>query len=207
MTGGWADAVDRYCERLGPGLWAEPLNAASNLAFLVVAGVLWPRVAGRDRRLLVLLVGAVGLGSAVFHTVAERWAETLDVACIALYLLAYVAVFAHRVGGWRAGVAWTAAPLLALWTAVATAALPPPWRGLGMYLAAWTALWALAAWAARRRAPAVRPLVATALLFAASLALRQLDLPLCDRWPAGTHWAWHLLNAGVLAMSMRALGR
>jgi hypothetical protein len=27
------DPIDAYCERLGPGLWAEPLNALTNLAF------------------------------------------------------------------------------------------------------------------------------------------------------------------------------
>ena len=30
-----------YCERLGPGLWAEPLNAVSNLAFFGFAWKLW----------------------------------------------------------------------------------------------------------------------------------------------------------------------
>lgn len=25
--------IDIYCERLGPGLWAEPLNALTNAAF------------------------------------------------------------------------------------------------------------------------------------------------------------------------------
>ncbi len=32
-------AIDLYCERLGPGLWAEPLNAVTNLAF-ILAGIL-----------------------------------------------------------------------------------------------------------------------------------------------------------------------
>lgn len=26
-------AIDHYCERTGPGLWAEPVNALTNLAF------------------------------------------------------------------------------------------------------------------------------------------------------------------------------
>ena len=32
--------IDIYCERLGPGFWAEPLNATSNLAFIVSATLL-----------------------------------------------------------------------------------------------------------------------------------------------------------------------
>jgi hypothetical protein len=31
-----ADMMDAYCERVGPGLLAEPLNAVSNISFL------WP---------------------------------------------------------------------------------------------------------------------------------------------------------------------
>ncbi|MFT7390517.1 MAG: hypothetical protein ACI9ZH_000740, partial [Paracoccaceae bacterium] len=30
-------AIDAYCERLGPQFWAEPVNAATNLAFLIGA--------------------------------------------------------------------------------------------------------------------------------------------------------------------------
>jgi len=33
--------IDLYCERLGPGLWAEPLNALTNLAFLLTALASW----------------------------------------------------------------------------------------------------------------------------------------------------------------------
>jgi hypothetical protein len=39
------DPIDAYCERLGPGLWAEPLNAVTNLAF-IVAAVICLRVSG-----------------------------------------------------------------------------------------------------------------------------------------------------------------
>jgi len=33
--------IDLYCERLGPGIWAEPINALTNLAFLVAAFAAW----------------------------------------------------------------------------------------------------------------------------------------------------------------------
>ena len=39
----WTDPIDAYCERLGPGFWAEPLNAWTNLAFLLAA-LLAPRL-------------------------------------------------------------------------------------------------------------------------------------------------------------------
>ncbi|MBU2665239.1 hypothetical protein KOI35_17180 [Actinoplanes bogorensis] len=50
--------MDAYCERLGPGLGGEPLNAVSNAAFLIAAVLLLAR--GGIRPLPVLL-GVVGL--------------------------------------------------------------------------------------------------------------------------------------------------
>ena len=66
----WTQPIDAYCERLGAGFWAEPLNAVSNLAFLVAAAAgiaLWRRAGGSDRPVLLLagLVAIIGIGSFV----------------------------------------------------------------------------------------------------------------------------------------------
>jgi len=45
------------------------------------------------------------------------------------------------------------------------------------------------------------------VLFAVSLTLRQLDGPLCPAWPLGTHFGWHLCNAAVLYLLVRAATR
>ncbi len=39
------------------------------------------------------------------------------------------------------------------------------------------------------------------LFFAASLSLRQLDMPLCSDWRWGTRFAWHALNAVTLGFT------
>ena len=43
------------------------------------------------------------------------------------------------------------------------------------------------------------------LFFAASLSLRQLDMPLCSDWRWGTHFAWHALNAVTLGFTSWAV--
>ena len=74
--------IDIYCERTAPGLWAEPLNALTNLAF-VVSALLLGRIllageAGARRDpvswMFVGLVLVIGIGSGLFHTFARRWA-------------------------------------------------------------------------------------------------------------------------------------
>ena len=87
--------VDLYCERLGPGLWAEPVNTTTNLVFFVAAWVTW-RMADHLRAfsvgvwLLIGLIGAIGMGSGLFHAFATNWARVLDVVPILLFQLVYV---------------------------------------------------------------------------------------------------------------------
>ena len=104
----WLESIDLYCERTGPELWSEPLNALSNLAFIGVAALLWRRAGGRhssgDIRLLLALIAAVGIGSLVFHTLATRWAALLDIVFIALFVLVRCACSAKARP--PAGAAW-----------------------------------------------------------------------------------------------------
>lgn len=78
-------------------------------------------------------------------------------------------------------------------------------NGSGFYLPALATLAALTAYALRIAPAAGRMMLAAALVFLVSLAARTLDRSLCDVWPWGTHFVWHLLNAWVLYRLARAL--
>jgi len=98
--------IDLYCERLGPGLWAEPLNALTNLGFLVAALASWQlarRSESRDGSLgsLIALIVAIGVGSAMFHTFATGWARVLDVLPILLFQLWFLWLYSRAVVGAR----------------------------------------------------------------------------------------------------------
>ena len=75
------EQVSCYCERgYDPSFWAEPLNALSNIAFLIAAVMAYTdlRTARPERGsgmvvALILAVMAVGVGSFVFHTFATKW--------------------------------------------------------------------------------------------------------------------------------------
>ncbi|HEX4248907.1 MAG TPA: ceramidase domain-containing protein [Pseudonocardia sp.] len=207
--------MDGYCERLDGSFWAEPANALTNLAFLVaavLAAVQLRRSLGRapvDLAVLTALLAVISVGSFLFHTLATGWAALADTVPIGLFMLAYVVVFAHRFAGVRPGPAWLAAPVFVVFAAavgsgVAATRLPAP----GPYLAALLGLVGLTGWLATRPDPEPRRYVgefgAATGLFAVSLTLRQLDGPLCPTWPLGTHFGWHLCNAAVLYLLVRA---
>jgi hypothetical protein len=73
------DYVDSYCERVAPGLWEEPFNSLSTLAFLIAAVLVWRLAAGdRAGRLLAVLTGLVFVAGTTFHLLATRWAAAGD---------------------------------------------------------------------------------------------------------------------------------
>jgi hypothetical protein len=63
-----ADMMDAYCERVGPGLLAEPLNTVSNISFLLAAWAAWvlakrTGTLSAGVRALIALAALVGIGS------------------------------------------------------------------------------------------------------------------------------------------------
>lgn len=198
----WTQSVDGYCERLDAGLWSEPLNAVSNLAFILVALVMWTRSGGvAGARGLSLIEGVIGAGSLLFHTFATTWAAMADVVPIAVFILTYL--FLTNRGPLGLGV-WTAAGATLLFLpfaagVVAVTSRLPFFEVSGFY---WSVplLLVLYALAFRSRLGAVmaRGFWIGAGLLSVSITLRSLDETLCPVWPYGTHFAWHLLNGVML---------
>ncbi|HYF55305.1 MAG TPA: ceramidase domain-containing protein, partial [Salinarimonas sp.] len=100
----WLQPIDLYCERLGAGFWAEPVNALSNAAFLVAAVAAFVslrRTGGRDGPALALIgvVAVVGIGSFLFHTLANRWSLLADVLPITAFIYGYFLLAMRRFVG------------------------------------------------------------------------------------------------------------
>jgi hypothetical protein len=199
--------IDLYCERTDASFWSEPVNAITNVAFLIAAAValrLWSREDREDRPALALIivVAVVGLGSFVFHTVATNGAIIADVVPIAVFIYGYLLLALCRFLNLRL-VAAAAIVIAYAAAAQALSAQAPP-RLLNGSVGYLPALAALIAVAFVAREPQVRrSLGLAALVFTVSLALRTVDLAVCPAFPLGTHFAWHILNAVVLYILLR----
>ncbi|MCJ2114847.1 ceramidase [Methylobacterium sp. E-025] len=207
----WFEPIAGYCERGSAAFWAEPVNAVSNAAFLVAGTVAFRRTRAVDDRpaaALALLTAIVGVGSFLFHTLAVRWAMLADVVPIAVFIHAYF--FLAMVRFLRFGLVAAAAATLAFagfgfglvpaLDAAAGRSVEALTNGSVDYLPAVLALLgvALGLRCLGDPSPTGERLVALALLFGVSLALRTMDRSVCARVPVGTHFLWHLLNAGIL---------
>jgi hypothetical protein len=198
--------IDLYCERLGPGLLGEPLNAITNGAFVLAAWRLqrlarWGR-SDNGLQALAVLALAIGIGSSLFHTFASGWALAADVLPILLFQLVFLLLYLRR----QVGLAPLPAVVLCLAFLLACLAARSAQDLLNGSLAyaPTLAVLALLAWHQLRSRQSWLLVGATGL-FSLSLLLRSLDNALCPLWPIGTHLFWHLLNAGVLVLSGQAL--
>lgn len=207
--------IDLYCERTGPELWSEPINALSNLAF-ILAGLwgLWAirrARAGGFAEALAWWVVAIGLGSTLFHTFANRLTIWADILPIATFTLAYTIFALRRFAGMRWGPALT---LFFVFYAVAggITLMVPAWlrdasNGSTGYLPAFLALVFFGLFVTRKGSPAGRYILAAALVFLASVTCRAIDPVICGAFPIGTHFLWHVLNGLMLAILLASVAR
>ena len=202
----WSAPVSQYCERTDASLWAEPLNAATNAAFLVTAAaafLMWRRAGGRDWASLALTIVAVavGLGSFTFHTVATRGAALADTIPIAIFIYGYLLLSLRRF--LNLSLVGAGAIVIAYGAGAQTLPLmfsPGALNGSAGYL---PALVAMIAVALSTGGATQRSLAWAAAIFTLSLTLRTIDREACAEFPLGTHFLWHLLNAYVLYLLLR----
>ena len=202
----WFAPIDLYCERTAPGLFNEPFNALSNLAFVVAAALAAARRPPRRDVflwILIALVGLIAIGSTTFHMFANRWSLIADIAPITAFIYAFFlfAMLRFVALAWVWSLAATVLFFIASYAYVG--ALPAGLlNGSLGYAPALAALAGLGAYLYAERFPAAPLLLAAAAIFLVSLTFRTIDLAVCACIPTGTHFIWHALNAVVLYLAL-----
>ncbi len=205
----WFEQVDGYCERTDFTYWSEPLNALTNVAFIIAAVIFWRRSAGvRMARGLSGMLCVIGIGSFLFHTHATLWASTLDVIPIGSFILIYLFIVNRDI-----------VPMGAMWAVLATALFIPyaaalvpvlnriPFIAISNFY--WTVPILLLLYAVflRHRPGIAQGFSAGAALLCLSIIIRSLDEILCDMIPIGTHFVWHILNGVMLGWMIHVYTR
>ena len=207
--------IDLYCERTGPELWSEPVNALTNLAF-IAAGLWGVREVRRLRtgtfaEVLAWWVVAIGIGSTIFHTFATRGTVWADVLPIAGFTLAYTLFNLRRFLGMQWGKAIAIFVAFYVVAGLLTLAVPDWLRqasnGTTGYLPPFLALafFGILVAASGNRAGWYN-LVGSAI-FVVSVICRMVDPLVCAGFPLGTHFLWHILNGLMLGVLLAAAAR
>lgn len=211
------ESIDIYCERLGPEFWAEPVNAASNIAFILAAAIGVREAHKRELRngwinALCFLAFCIGVGSFLFHTFAQRWAGIADVVPILLFIVVYLFSAARYLFGLRwlyavpAAIAAFAAALFAR-NGVLMLASKEQLNGTEGYAPALALLFCSTIMLAIMGRPAAKWIAGATVVFIASMGARISDAHVCEALPIGTHFLWHVLNGLMIALLLIAIIR
>ena len=194
---------------MDPGPWAEPANAITNVGFIFAAWLIWRmavRTQAQDTSIIMLtgMIVAIGIGSFLFHTFATPFTRWLDVIPNLLFQVLYIWLYARRV----ATLPVTAIGILLL--VFLSAALygrqfPDAINGSLTYAPALLVISGLGIYHYQSRKMERDLLLGSACIFLLSIFFRSIDNAICTQFALGTHFLWHILNALVIYLAMRAL--
>ena len=217
----WDTKIFAYCERgPNPSFWAEPLNAVSNFAFLLAAIAalsLWISPRSHSKGMSELALIAIGFliaaGSFLMHTFATRWAMLADTAPIFLFMIGYLVFATQRFAGTNWFVTFVSVAAFIGAGFVSEIDICDGGRCLNGslgYIPALAAMIIIGGALQTADHPAGGSLLLAAGVFAVSLVFRSIDLLVCPAtliqpgWRTGTHAIWHVLNATVIYILLRA---
>lgn len=205
----WFAAVDIYCERINSGVWQEPINTLTNLAFLLAGLFAWQyykqHIAGTAYSSRFMSVWAfwpvmIGAGSALFHLFGQRWAGLADVVPIMLFQLMTLWIYQTQLLHYRRiAAAGGIVAFILLSGAMRHVPLPSILAVSSMYLSSAfvIGIFAVLAWRIHKKLAGY--LCVACALFIASLLFRGADQAMCAfTGGVGTHFLWHILNGGVV---------
>ena len=202
--------IDIYCERLDIGIWAEPINAVTNVAFILAAIIMWLRCKNLvEARILSFLLFSIGCGSFLFHTYAQAWAALLDVTAILIFILTYIFVANRRFLVWSKMVSLIGVILFFPYQLLLVSILSNiQFFGSSVQYIPVAILIFIYSGLLRKSEPNLsRGLFIGAAILCLSIISRTVDEPLCSILSVGTHFIWHILNAIMLSWMIEILRR
>ncbi len=208
--------IDEYCERLTPGLWAEPVNAITNFciifAGLYIMRLYWRDIYGRHKKhypsflFLSVLVVLLGVGSLLWHTFANGWSLWADMLPIILLIYFFQWNVLRKVFRWsrkEVGVYLVLFTLanIALTRIFGEAAL----NGSIIYAPAVGALIWFGVMMKQEKKRGANYMILAVFTFLAAITFRTFDAAVCDYFPIGTHFMWHVGNSVLVLFLAKAL--
>ena len=202
--------IDIYCERLDIGIWAEPINAFTNIAFILASIFMWLRCKNLvEGRVLSFLLFSIGCGSFLFHTFAQTWAAILDVAAILIFILTYIFIANRSFLAWSKMVSLLGVILFFPYQLLLANILSNiQFFGSSVQYIPVAILIFIYSGLLRKTEPNLsRGLLIGATILCLSIVFRIIDEPLCSILSVGTHFVWHILNAIMLSWMIEILRR
>ena len=210
--------VDIYCERTDPSFWAEPVNALSNIAFILAGYFILSlylnqcKDRGENTRkdfwilLLIGLIFTVGIGSFIFHTFATTWALLVDNVPIVVFSLIYLTVASKRALKWSYQKSGIALAIFMVIYLIFNILVPNEvLNHSALYIPYFIVLLIFALILTHRKDPNAKTFWIGFGLFTSALLVRYIDMTICPCFPLGTHFLWHIFNGMMMYFLIKVL--
>ena len=140
----------------------------------------------------------------MFHTFATRWAGMADIIPIAGMVLIYHLATMHKIARLPLSAAWGSIIIIPLLSVPLSAILPDAMGASQAYAPVFVlfAAYTYLHWRNESRELWLLPIAI--VVFGMSLTMRMLDGLICDIFPYGVHYLWHILNSITLYLAFRA---
>ncbi|MCP4761257.1 MAG: ceramidase [archaeon] len=207
--------IDIYCERTTCDFWAEPLNALTNITFIILAIValrnymkgLTPD-SKKDKNLLFLifLVFSIGVGSFLFHTFATSWSLFFDVFPIMLFAIWYFAVGQTKVLKFTLVQAIIGTIIFMCILFSMSIIFPRGFlNGSASYFPFPMACIFFAVVMQKKDKTIAKQYWFATIAFLIAITCRIIDMELCPYIPFGTHFIWHIFTATTAFFNVNAM--
>lgn len=196
-----------YCEYNPHYAIHQPVNFLSNIVFFIVATYFclhWKNLRWITKSLIIVLI-IMGFGSAWFHGWPSTTSIYSDILPTFLFFMLYFAWVLYVGYQWRLWQALLGICLYLLLTVAIMTQVPTHFLdGATGYLFLLLIFVLLAAGLISKAPRISRYLFMAAAVFAISGFFRSIDLRVCQDFPIGTHFIWHLLNPLMLGLLIRS---
>ena len=203
--------LDFYCERTTSEFWAEPLNALSNMAFIIAAVLLFiflkkNKIKHYSIWFSVALIFLIGIGSFLFHTFADELTYYFDVVPIFIFQVFILHEILKTVFQYNFKTRFALMSIFILVTLVLSSKnyLNLLNGSLG-YMPSIAFLIFLSQQSWQKKIATQKYFLSTTIIFLISLCFRSFDMQLCTVNPYGLHMVWHVLNSIVLYLLVKVL--
>lgn len=195
--------MDFYCERTNEQIFNEPVNAISNIFFIIVSlsliKILRRNQSNKIYYIQPILIFFIGIGSFLFHLKPNIITLYSDVIPIFLFSLSFIFFFNRDV----ININYLNNALLFLLFFFLFLFITPKLNyeilnGSEFYFANYFFLTMYTIWLYLKKSDFFQLLLLGFIFFNLSILLRSLDNHICEYFSIGTHFLWHFLNAYLL---------
>ena len=189
-----------YCERTTNYLFAEPLNATSNLFFIISAYVLKRKHNVKDN-IFSYLIYFIGISSFFWHIFNNNLTAFLDTLSIILFISIYLFRFYYRIFKLSYLSSIFLITFFIIFSILFSAVFNSSVIGSSSFYLPILSHLFLNYLLLKLKVPTLiqlKSLLYASLIFSISIILRYIDEFICTNFIYGTHFLWHGLNSIVL---------